>query len=317
MGNRDTKRAQTLIGRAVRALREQRGLTLEQLAPLAGISYQYLSGLENGRQNFSIRVLDALAAVLRLPLPALVRAAYDTGGAAQAPRVDPAHFRRAVPLPGALTFDMLEAALNRTQEVFFLINRNMLAEVGRPLQDLIQGNNFSGLVSNVFSDAMDGHTVFKHNHAQRYPDLVCAKTGEGLEVKATIQIGKGGESHNGHSGWHTVICFASTPQGIEFLHVMFAVLRGHNEAKPDWKYVGSRVNEDTGSRRTETYNTTLTGTTKLRDGSAFLDPQRVDFSRWRQERRGAVPAYSIFADAAGLAASRPARRSTGGARSSG
>ena len=49
------------------------------------------------------------------------------------------------------------------------------------------------------------------------------------------------------------------------------------------------------SLRTETYNTTLIGTTKLRDGSAFLDPTAIDFKRWRQQRRGAVPSYSIFA----------------------
>ena len=35
----------------------------------------------------------------------------------------------------------------------------MLTEVGRPLSDLIQGNNFSGLVSNIFSDAMDANSV--------------------------------------------------------------------------------------------------------------------------------------------------------------
>lgn len=45
------------------------------------------------------------------------------------------------------------------------------------------------------------------------------------------------------------------------------------ENQPDWKYLGSRENPDTGSRRTETYTTNLYGTTKLRDGSAYLDPE--------------------------------------------
>jgi hypothetical protein len=76
---------------------------------------------------------------------------------------------------------------------------------------------------------------------------------------------------------------------------MFAVLNGHNHPEPDWTYVGSKVNAPTGSRRTETYNTTLIGTTKLRDGSVFLDPTAVDFKRWRQQRRGPTPAHSIFA----------------------
>ena len=286
--------AQLLIGRAVRALREQKGLTLEQLAPNAGITYQYLSGLENGRENFTISVLQRLSDALGFPLKSLVALAYESSDRLRAPKVNNAFFRRSVPLPGALTYEMLEDALNRTQAIFYLINRNMVMEVGRPLQELIQGNNFSGLVSNVFTDAMDKCTVFKHNHDQRYPDLISKATRDGLEVKATIQIGKGGESHNGHSGWHTVICFERTEAGIEFIHVMFAALKGHKERNPDWKYVGSRVNKDTGSRRTETYNTTGTGTTKLRDGSAFLNPSRIEYSRWQQQRLGKIPAFSIF-----------------------
>jgi len=82
---------------------------------------------------------------------------------------------------------------------------------------------------------------------------------------------------------------------IRFIHLMFAVLNGHSHPEPDWTYVGSKVNQTTGSRRTETYNTTLIGTTKLRDGSIFLDPNAVAFKRWRQQRRGLVPSYSIFA----------------------
>lgn len=296
MPKQDKPKPQFLIGKAIRALREQRGFTLEQLAPMAGITYQYLSGVENGRENFSIAVLQRLSDALRLPLKSLVAMAYEAADQQQAPKVSKEFFRRTVPLPGALTYEQLEGALNQTQAIFYLINRNMLAEVGRPLQDLIQGNNFSGLVSNVFSDAMDQNTVFKHNHDQRYPDLICQETKTGLEVKATIQVGKGGESHNGHSGWHTIICFERTDAGIEFIHVMFAKLMGHQEAGADWKYVGSKVNEETGSRRTETYNTTGEGTTKLRDGSAYLVPRKIDYSRWRQQRKGKVPAYSIFAE---------------------
>ncbi len=65
------------------------------------------------------------------------------------------------------------------------------------------------------------------------------------------------------------------------------------------KLLGSRVNEITGSQRTETYITNLAGTTKLRDGSVYLDPAQVDWSRWRQDRRTrAVPPWSIFREIA-------------------
>jgi len=35
--------------------------------------------------------------------------------------------------------------------------------------------------------------------------------------------------------------------------------------------------------------------TKLRDGSIYLDRSKVNFSRWFQERDGAIPHWSIFA----------------------
>lgn len=282
------------IGRAIRSYRESQSLTLEQLASKAGITYQYLSGVENGRENFTIGVLERLASALEVNLHKLVEKALTTDAASSPLIVNRDHFRKSVPLPGALSYVDLAVAMDRTQAIFHYINKNMLEEVGRPLHQLIQGNNFRGLVSNVFSDALNQSTCFKHNHHQKYPDLICSSTNVGLEVKATIQVGKGGESHNGHSGWHTVVCFEITDTGIEFLHVMFAVLNGHNMTDPDWKYVGSKVNEETGSRRTETYNTNLQGLTKLRDGSAFLNPKKISFSRWRQRRSEAVPSFSIF-----------------------
>lgn len=291
--------AQEIIGACVRAIRDAKGETQESLATKAGITYQYLSGLENGRENFTIQVIERIAHALGFPLKALIRQAYETNARIEAPRVNSAYFRHNVPLPEGLTVQHLEDAMNETQAMFNMINRSMMLEIGRPLNAFIQGNNFSGLVSNIFSGAMDARSPYKHNHHQRYPDLInplaAHGQGIGLEVKATINIGKGGESHNGHSGWHTVACYEITDGGIQFLHVMFAVLNGHRDADPDWGYVGSRENADTGSRRTETYTTGLRGTTKLRDGSVYLDPQKVDFRRWRQGRDGEPPAWSIFA----------------------
>ena len=92
-----------------------------------------------------------------------------------------------------------------------------------------------------------------------------------------------------------MICYEITDSGIEFIHVMVAVLNGHKDIDPDWQYLGSRENSETGSRRTETYTTVLKGTTKLRDGTVFLDPGKVNFRRWRQERSGPIPPWSIFA----------------------
>jgi len=294
--------AKATIGRFIRKFREQKQFTQEQLAARTGITYQYLSGVENGRENFSIDVLEALAGALDAPLPQLVAAAFSPDKADTVFTVNRGYFRSQVPLPPGMKLSHLEAAINATQSIVSGINANLLAAGAKVLPAYIQGNNFSGLVSNMLCDSLNDHSPYKHNSHQAYPDLInaAAKVAgkpAGLEVKSTIQIGKDGESHNGHSGWHLVACFQIEAKSgnIRFIPLMFAKLNGHSHAEPDWTYVGSKVNADTGSRRTETYNTTLIGTTKLRDGSVFLDPTVVNFKRWRQQRRGKMPPYSIFA----------------------
>lgn len=295
--------ARTTIGRFVRQLRETQGLTQDQVATKTGISYQFLSGLENGRENFSIDVLESLAKALDTSLPRLVGGAYGTQGGFTSSKSNPNFFRPQIPLPPGMKASHLEAAINATQELVGRINANLVASGAKPLPQYIQGNNFSGLVSNVLCDSLDEHSPFKHNSDQAYPDLINPNAREsgkpvGLEVKSTVQIGKGGESHNGHSGWHLVACFQIEPASgvVRFVHIMLAVLNGHTLPQSDWVYVGSKVNATTGSRRTETYNTTLAGTTKLRDGTVYLDPGVVDFKRWRQARSGPVPPYSIFSN---------------------
>lgn len=293
--------AQQIIGRYLRQLRDQQGMTLEQLASEAGISYQYLSGIETGKENFTISVLEAVANALRFPVKTVVSLAYEAIDAIEVPKANPSYFRANVPLPEGLESNHLEAAMNQAQAMFHRINRNLIVEVDKPIQAFIQSNSFSGLVSNIFADALNDQSPYKHNHHQRYPDLVNQLAndgrGEGLEVKATVNVTKGGESHNGHSGWHTIVCYEINEKwDIDFTLVMFADLHGHQTAEPDWEYVKSTVNLETGSQRTETYITNLFGKTKLRDGSIYLDPTKVNYRRWRQARRNneAAPAWSIF-----------------------
>src|ERR1700674_2927455 len=50
-----------LVGRNVKRLRQEKGLTQEQLADLSGFSQQYISGLEQGRRNPTIVSLYELA----------------------------------------------------------------------------------------------------------------------------------------------------------------------------------------------------------------------------------------------------------------
>ncbi len=291
---------QKIIGACVRSLRKQQRLSLEALASKAGMSYQYLSGIETGKENFTVQILESLAQSLSVPVKTLIIAAYDGASSISSPKLERKYFRPRVPLPKQLDINHIEAAANLTQSIIHRINHNMSVETGLNLQSLIQGNNFSGLVSNIFTNSIDGCSPYQHNHEQKYPDLICKECDNGknvgLEIKTTMNIGKGGESHNGHSGWHLVACYKFVDSiNIRFIHIMLADINGHQTDHPDWNYVGSKINLTTGSRRTETYNTNLKGTTKLRDGSIFLDTDAVKFNRWRQERTGTIPPWSIFA----------------------
>jgi transcriptional regulator with XRE-family HTH domain len=292
--------AKKIIGQYIRKLREEKNLSQEELAHASGITYQYLSGVENGRENFTIGVLDSVSKSLNTDLKQLVSSAFLHQSGNTAPTVKAEFFRPDVPLPAPLEIDHVRDALNETQRIINLINASLIAISAQPLFRYVQGKNFSGIISNLLCNSLSELSPFKHNSHQSYPDLIAkdplTNHIAGLEVKTTIQIGKGGESHNGHAGWHLIGCFQidQTSGDISFVHIMVAKLHGHNHSEPDWKYVRSKINEVTGSRRTETYNTTLEGTTKLRDGSVYLDPRVVSYQRWRQARKGNIPKHSIF-----------------------
>lgn len=290
--------AKNTLGRIIRLFREAKGMSQEKLAERAGITYQYVSAVENGKENFTIGVLEALAGALGSDVPSLVEKAYEDP--APMPTVKTDGFIVGAVMPPQLCSGHVESALNETQRVVRLMNITLKRVSGRPLSAYIQGNNFSGIVSNVLCDSFSRLTPYKHNHDQRYPDLICKSKDNravaGLEVKSTIRPGKGGESHNGHSGWHGIACFSLDQESgdIRFIHVMFADLIGHGRPHADWKYVGSKVNEETGSQRTETYVTNNIGTTKLRHGTVYLDADAVQISRWRMSSSVPAPTFSPF-----------------------
>lgn len=207
-------------------------------------------------------------------------------------------YLRTVPLPEDLTSEDVFLALQDTQEFFTMIREN--AEID--LSKIIQANNFSGIVSNVFTKKLSDVSIYHSYHDQRYPDLMHEFKPIGLEVKASNKPLKGGEGHNGHSGWHIVVCYQILRNGdIEFAQVEIADLIGFECLNPDWKYQGSQRNSHN-SQRTETYITTRVGTAKLRDGTVYLNPSYVAITPALLKSRKSIadilpiPAFSPFAD---------------------
>ena len=61
-----------IVGKNVRRLRLQKGMTQEQLAFEAEIDLTYVGGIERGRRNPSLMVLVRIAKALGVPLPKLL-----------------------------------------------------------------------------------------------------------------------------------------------------------------------------------------------------------------------------------------------------
>ncbi len=206
------------------------------------------------------------------------------------------YFRRNVPLPPGLALNHLQQALEGTENIFAAINGQLVQMGVPPLTQMIQRNNLSGIISNVLTSELARVSSFERVSDQAHPDLRDPDTDVGVEIKVTVRPGKGGESHNGHGGWHLIACYnleESTGE-IRFVHVMGANLIGHDQGEVDWKFLKStNVGGMTG--HIETYVTTPAGRTKLLHGSVFLDTERVpNWNRWRTSRDTPVPEFSPY-----------------------
>lgn len=72
---RDSRQAR--LGKAIKAIRTQHGLTQEDLAAKAGLHPTYISDIERGARNPSWDVIARIAEALNAPT-ATVAAGYDT-----------------------------------------------------------------------------------------------------------------------------------------------------------------------------------------------------------------------------------------------
>ncbi len=62
-----------LVGQNVRKYRKEKGLTQEKLALEAGITSEYVSRIENGKENPTVELLFKISRVLEIELAELVK----------------------------------------------------------------------------------------------------------------------------------------------------------------------------------------------------------------------------------------------------
>jgi len=61
------------FGLKIRAIRDEAGLSQEELAELADLDRTYVSSVERGKRNISLRNIIKLSVALRVPAPELLK----------------------------------------------------------------------------------------------------------------------------------------------------------------------------------------------------------------------------------------------------
>ncbi len=261
MENREFKR---VLGQLIYQLRKEHKISQEQLAFDADVDRTRLDEIERGEANPTIDTLSKIAKVLGQTIGSLIIEAEELSSGITKkpfPTVNPSYMNHTVPLPKGLTHDQLEQALNRTLVILNQIGLN-------PEKGDIQWNIYSGAVSNIITKAIAEASSFVQNKETVHPDLYnpnldSADPDRGLEIKATHQIGKGGESHNPGKCWFMVVVYQIIDEQTHIVQVETAYL-----TKEEWT-IHERGEY---SNRTRTAVTTTSATQKLRENSVYLDP---------------------------------------------
>lgn len=176
-------------------------------------------------------------------------------------------------LPYNVTPDQIYSAMVKTCSFLDAIN-SFLRDRGYPnLQDLILGNSFSGLISELLVRhiAECCPTLARNRYVGGHPDLLplglypndsVLKGNEGIEIKTSRQAG-GWQGHNPEDVHIMVFRYTLDGGEFRFVEVLAAKL-----TKNDWSFSGRKG----ASRRTPTASITASGVEKLRANPIYRDP---------------------------------------------
>ncbi|HEU5230726.1 MAG TPA: helix-turn-helix transcriptional regulator, partial [Ktedonobacteraceae bacterium] len=244
------------LGKIILQWRSDRGISQEKLALDAEVDRTRVGEIERGEANTTIDTLSRIANVLGQKLGTLIIEAEElSSGVIKkiVPTINPTYINRKVPLPTGITHTQLEKALNQA-----LVT---LSQIGLdPTQGDIQYNIYSGTISNIVTKAIAQASDFVQNKDTDHPDLFNPNLNRnhpdwGLEMKASNQIAKGGESHNPGKGWFMIVIYQIVEGQTYIVQVEVAQLE-----KEDWT-VHERAEN---SNRTRTAVTLIDATNKLR-----------------------------------------------------
>ncbi|WP_258060725.1 helix-turn-helix domain-containing protein [Rathayibacter rathayi] len=184
-----------VIGR----IRREQGLTLEDLADMAGLHRTSLGLIERGERGLTIGSASRLAAALDLSLTGLLAMAeagvadVDATTVARAPRRVPAEASRNGDELRALTGlepGVIRDAVEYAYDTLDLIDAELVTRGSQPISGLVELANLSSMIGNLVGAgvAESSGGLYKRNRPHAFPDLVPQKLGlPELEIKTALE----------------------------------------------------------------------------------------------------------------------------------
>jgi transcriptional regulator with XRE-family HTH domain len=189
----------------VKELRAQAGLTIEQLADLAGVHRTTIGLLERHERTPTLAVAHQIATALGRPLHELVQeAGAIAAGKVSAPELAAIHnartpkanqlrnieaFRRITGMTG----DNLLGAINSCYQTLDLIDEQLTEKESPPIAHLVELANLSSMIGNMIGGGLADHSngLYKRNRPHTYPDLLPIGAGAvDLELKMALETNK-------------------------------------------------------------------------------------------------------------------------------
>jgi len=252
------------LGKVIVTLRGRLSLSQEALAGDANVDRTRMGQIERGEANATIDTLEKIAVTLHQTIASLIVQAENLQRGKVAPTINPTYLNYRVPLPPGLTHEQIGIALNRAMAILDQIGLD-------PDAGDIQGNIYSGAVSNIVTMSLAEVSDFEQNKHTKHPDLFNPSKDPTdpdwpLEIKASNKPNKGGESHNPGHAWFLIANYKVINGQTHIIQVEVAHL-----VESDWKIHERKV----GSNRTRTAITVPQATKRLRENSAYRDPGHV------------------------------------------
>jgi DNA-binding XRE family transcriptional regulator len=189
----------------VKGLRVKAGITIEQLADLAGVHRTTIGLLERYERTPTLAVAHQIATALGHPLHELVQeASAVAAGKISVPVLAAIHeartpktahlrnleaFRRITGMTG----ESLLSAINSCYQTLDIIDEQLTDKESLPIAHLVELANLSSMVGNMIGGGLADHSngLYERNKPHTYPDLL--PIGEGavnLELKVALETNK-------------------------------------------------------------------------------------------------------------------------------